>query len=191
MVEHYKGFSQSSKITDFIPCLFLRNPSPTKKILVYFHGNSEDLGGAYNFLKFVQFRIEAHIISVEYPGYGVYKGQPTESSILNDASRVLEFIQKVLKWPTKDVIALGRSIGTGPACYLASMNSLGALALISPYTSIRGIVKTMFGKISQYFIKERFIITDMIKKVKCPTFILHGKRDNIIPVEHSEILADL
>ena len=32
--------------------------------------------------------------------------------------------------------------------------------------------------------------TDMMKDVKCPMFILHGKKDNLIPVSHSEELFD-
>lgn len=115
IVENFKGYSESAKIEDFIPCIFLRNPNKTKKILVYFHGNSEDLGGAYQFLQFMQYRIETHIIAVEYPGYGVYKGTATEESVFNDAHRVLEFIQKVLRYRTQDIIVIGRSIGTGPA----------------------------------------------------------------------------
>lgn len=115
IVENFKGNSELTKIKDFIPCLFLRNPTRTNKIMVYFHGNSEDLGGAYQFLKFIQYRIEAHIIAVEYPGYGVYEGEPSENSVLNDALRVLEFTHKVLKWRMNDIIIIGRSIGTGPA----------------------------------------------------------------------------
>jgi hypothetical protein len=35
----------------------------------------------------------------------------------------------------KDIIILGRSIGSGPACYLSSKRNPGALALISAFAS--------------------------------------------------------
>ena len=175
IIENFKGFTRSSFIKDHIPWLFLRNFTKTNKIIIYFHGNAEDLGGSYHFLQYFQFRIEAHIIAVEYPGYGVYEGSPNEDDILRDARRVIEFILKVLRYSINDVIVLGRSIGTGPAWYLASKHNLAALALISPYTSIRGIVKNMFGTLSQYIIKERFSNIEMMEKINCPTFILHGK----------------
>ena len=126
-------------------------------------------------MQYFQFRIDAHVIAVEYPGYGVYEGSPNEEDILRDAKRVIEFILKVLRYSINDVIVLGRSIGTGPAWYLASKHNLAALALISPYTSIRGIVRNMFGNFSQYFIKERFSNIELMDKITCPTFILHGK----------------
>ena len=62
IIENYKGYSQSAYIKDHIPWLFLRNYRKTNKITIYFHGNAEDLGGAYHFLKYFQFRIETHII---------------------------------------------------------------------------------------------------------------------------------
>lgn len=115
-------------------------------------------------MKMIQSKFDAHIIAVEYPGYGVYHGNVNEDKVFQDAARVVEFTQRVLKWKTKDLIIMGRSIGSGPACYLAASYQVGALVLISPYTSIRGVVKFMFGRLSQYFIKERFKNYEMIAK---------------------------
>ena len=47
----------------------------------------------------------------------------------------------------------------------------------------------MFGKLSQFLIKERFNNSELMESISCPTFILHGKKDTIIPVEHSEELV--
>jgi abhydrolase domain-containing protein 17 len=41
--------------------------------MIYFHGNAEDIGLAYDLLyKFGQ-EMNMHILAVEYPGYGLYK----------------------------------------------------------------------------------------------------------------------
>ena len=45
--------------------------------LLFFHGNAEDLGSALRLLKHMRNSLDTHIIAVEYPGYGVYKGKPT------------------------------------------------------------------------------------------------------------------
>ena len=47
----------------------------------------------------------------------------------------------------KNIIVMGRSMGTGPACYLASKYSPSGLALISPYTSIRKVAEHFVGKL--------------------------------------------
>lgn len=115
VIEHFKGWSGSIKGMDCIPCLFLRNPHQCSKILIYFHGNAEDLGKTLPFMKMIQKRLDVHIIAVEYPGYGVYQGNVNEDVIFRDANRVVEFVQRVLKWKTQDLLVMGRSIGTGPA----------------------------------------------------------------------------
>jgi fermentation-respiration switch protein FrsA (DUF1100 family) len=131
-------------------------------------------------------------MAVEYPGYGVYKGEPTEEAIVSDAEKVLDFVRTVLSWPTCDIILCGRSIGSGPATYLASkVKTIGALALISPYTSIKGVVGDSLGtlgKLGKHLIKERFPNLERIRSVTCPTYLLHGKRDKLIPPQHSKEL---
>jgi len=106
-------------------------------ILVYFHGNAEDIGRNKDFLTLIGKSLKVHVLGVEYPGYGIYTGEPSEELIIQDAERVMEFVQKVLLWPSSQIIVVGRSIGSGPACHVASKNAnLGCLALISPFMSI-------------------------------------------------------
>ena len=59
---------------------------------------------------------------------------------------------------------------------------------MSPFTSIRDIVKESAGRYLQYAIMDRFRTVDIIDKVKCPTFIVHGQRDNLIPYKHAQQL---
>lgn len=133
--------------------------------IIYFHGNAEDLGRTLPFLLMMRQELNAQILAVEYQGYGICEGEATENSVLTDASKVLNYVLNVLKRQPDDVIVMGRSIGTGPACYLASIAKVGALVLISPHTSIQGVVKFMFGSILQYVVKERFTNYEWIKQV--------------------------
>mmetsp|Transcript_8676 Transcript_8676/g.7973 ORF Transcript_8676/g.7973 Transcript_8676/m.7973 type:complete len:149 (+) Transcript_8676:715-1161(+) len=132
----------SKSMSDFIPCLFFKYEGGSSKIFVYFHANAEDLGRAYKFLTFVHIYLRVHVLAVEYPGYGLYEGQtPTADKIILDAEVVYKFLTTNLNWKEQDIIVCGRSIGSGPACYLASHYNPCCLVLISPHTSIRGIVK--------------------------------------------------
>ena len=75
----------------------------------------------------------------------------------------------------------GRSIGTGPACFLASSKDPGALLLMSAYTSIKSAVKFLAGKLASVFVKERFKNIELMERITCPTFMVHGQQDNLIP----------
>jgi hypothetical protein len=83
---------------------------------------------------------------MEYPGYGIYDGSPDANQILIDAESVYIYLTEILKIPEESIILFGRSIGTGPATYLASKKSPCALLLMSPFLSIRDIVKDKAGK---------------------------------------------
>ena len=44
----------------------------------------------------------------------------------------------------------------GPATYISSKYKLGGLVLLSPFTSIRDVVKDTIGWFTEYLIKPRF-----------------------------------
>jgi len=73
----------------------------------------------------------------------------------------------------KDLLLFGRSMGSGPATHLAAMHKPGALILMSPYKSIKEVVKDKLGLLS-HLVQERFNNYDLIADVKCPTFFVHG-----------------
>ena len=56
---------------------------------------------------------------MEYIGYGIYPGSPTAERLLEDAIIVYDFLIKEIKVPESNIIIFGRSIGTGPATWLA------------------------------------------------------------------------
>ena len=75
------------------------------------------------------------------------KAHQMKNNVLRDSERVMQFAIKILKWPSRDIIIFGRSIGTGPACSIAANYRISSLILMTPYTSIRAIVKDMLGSL--------------------------------------------
>jgi len=50
-----------------------------------------------------------------------------------------------LSYEPSHILVMGRSIGTGPATWLAANKTVGALVLVSGFTSLRGVVKHIAG----------------------------------------------
>ena len=90
-----------------------------------------------------------------------------------------------MNWNSRDIILFGRSIGSGPATWIAGNKNPGALLLMSPYTSIRNVVKHLTTKVLAYLVAERFRNIDCMPKITCPTFIVHGQMDTLIPFSES------
>lgn len=88
---------------------------------------------------------------------------------------IYDFCVHTLNYSAGKVIIVGRSLGSGPAVYLASVRECMLLILISPYTSIRNIAKDL-ASVFGYLVKERFRNNKLIKNVKAPVFILHGMK---------------
>ena len=64
---------------EHIPCLFLPHDEGANKLVIYFHGNAEDIGLAFELLYLFGQRMRMHVLAVEYPGYGLYKtSKPNE-----------------------------------------------------------------------------------------------------------------
>ena len=106
-------------------------------VIIYFHGNAEDINVSYSFLVYLQKNFKLSVIAVEYPGYGLYKdSSPNADLILNDAEYVYNYLNKRLGYDEKNIIIFGRSIGSGPSTYLASKYKPGCLVLMSPFTSL-------------------------------------------------------
>jgi len=129
-----------------------------------------------------------NVFAVEYPGYGIYKGTASEKNVLLDAEAAYNYLLNHLHCKEEDIIIAGRSLGSGPATWLASFTNPGLLVLISPFTSIKGVVKHAFGSTASKLVKERFNNLKRMPSVNCPVFILHGKNDQLIPLEQANQL---
>ena len=191
-------YSQETKLQPYgsykgkcIPCLYLPWHEPSSKILLFFHGNAEDVCLTQELMETVQANLRVHVFVMEYEGYGVYEGKPSAEGILEDAEIVFQYIIKAIGYSTTDIIVFGRSIGSGPAAYLASKYEIHSLILMSAFTSLRAVVKGFVGSLLQYLIAERFTNKDYMSKVKCPVFFLHGKKDNLVSCTQTEELKGL
>ena len=111
---------------------------------------------------------------MEYPGYSHYKGVCDTARIENDSINVFDFLVREANVSNENIIIIGRSIGSGPATYLASKRKVGALVLISPFTSIKELIKDRAGSFAASFVANRFDNSQRIQSVTCPTFITHG-----------------
>ncbi|CAD8151491.1 unnamed protein product [Paramecium octaurelia] len=180
---------ESHHIFGHIPCMYVDSRIHSPNIVMYFHANCEDITQSYKFLIHLRDNLQVSAIAMEYPGYGKYKNeQPNAEFILKDAEYVYNYLTKRLGYNENRIIIFGRSIGSGPATYLASKYKPACLALMSPFTSLKAAVRDYVGSWAQYLIRQRFDNLDQIKKVKIPTFILHGKADNIIPYTQAQEL---
>jgi len=176
---------EETQKTGYIPCLYLPFSEGSDKILIFFHGNAEDIGWSLSFVAKLQRTLKVHVLSMEYPGYGLYLGKPNSTKILADAETVFNYLTNTIGVRSENIILFGRSIGSGPATFLAARKKVASLILMSAYTSIKAAVKNIAGNFAKMFVAERFKNIDEISKVKSPILFIHGIKDTLIPKQHS------
>lgn len=182
-----RGGSCSSDCTaKALPCLWL----PAKRsanVIFYFHANAEDLGVVHSALVHLQKQLQVNVLAIEYPGYGLLKDQtPSEDSICGAALVALRYIVSEVGFSYNQVMLLGRSLGSGPAVYLASRFPVGGLLLVNPFASLRGAAECHVGKaLSRIAFQDHFKNEDVIGNVSCAVLFIHAARDRTVPMEHS------
>jgi len=86
------------------------------------------------------------------------------------------------------VILLGRSIGSGPASYVASKRTPQAVVLISAYTSVNNLIGDHFNSCVKPFISERFDNLSCMNTITSPVLLIHGLKDTLIKPKNSQDL---
>lgn len=164
------------------PLLPAPGPAP---LVVFAHGNGElidDWADAFEPPR----RWGAAVLLVEYPGYGRSTGSPSQGSISATMTSAFDRMAERTEVDASRIIAYGRSVGGGAACALARERKVAALVLESTFTSVRRLARG-FG-VPGFLVRDPFDNLDTLRAFSGPVLIVHGERDEIIPVAHA---ADL
>lgn len=134
-------------------------------------------------------QLNVNVMAYEYSGYGKATGTPSEANCYADIDAAFKYLVETKTVVPKRIVLYGRSVGSGPTCYLAERLSkdgtpVGGLILQSPILSIYRVVLpirfTLYG--------DMFPNIDRVPNIDSPIFVIHGTRDEIVPFEHGQEL---
>jgi pimeloyl-ACP methyl ester carboxylesterase len=158
-------------------------------LILYFHGNTRSIKGWSKYAKDF-YRYNYDVVMVDYRGFGKSTGVRNEKEMLNDMQVVFDTLAS--QYHEQHIIVYGRSLGSGFATKLASDNSPRYLILDAPYYSFRKAVQRFLPIFPMRYVLRYHLQTDKwIRNVNCHTYILHGTKDWLIPIKHSEKLQAL
>ena len=158
----------------------------TQGLILYFHGNTRSIKGWAKYARDF-YRFNYDVVLVDYRGFGKSTGKRSEVRMLNDMQFVYDELMKT--YPEDHLIVYGRSMGSGFATKIAADNSPRFLILDAPYYSFSKVVERFLPFLPVNLVLRYKLRTDKwIRNVKCPTYILHGTKDWLIPIRHSENL---
>jgi len=152
-----------------------------KPTILYFHGNAAN---AANRAPKIDMMIESGfgVFYLNNRGYGGSGGSPSEANNVADAVAAYDHLRG-LGVPTDKIAAFGESLGSGQAVQLAAERPVGAVVLEAALTSTVEVGRSIY-----FWLPLSLLITDQynverdIARVTAPLLILHGERDEVIPV---------
>jgi abhydrolase domain-containing protein 17 len=182
----YRDGPRVSKITaddgTAITALHLRPVGERRGIVLFLHGNAEDLRGILPRLE--EFPRRGHaVLAIDYRGYGTTPGRANEANVVADSAAALRHLCAVEGVEPREVILYGRSMGGGPAVVLAARERVGALILDGAFMSAFRVVTRV-----PILPCDRFPNIERLPGVRCPTLIIHGTADRTVPFSHAQRL---
>ncbi len=162
-------------------------PSSERPVVLYFHGNAEAAAQNLPLAESLHAR-GFGVFLAEYRGYGGLGGSPSEEGLYADGEAALAELGR-LGVTAKRVVVVGRSLGSGVAVELATRHRVAAVALVSAYTSIVDMGRIVAGPLAPMFVRDRFDSLSKIARIASPVVLVHGTRDDVIPVEMGRRLA--
>ena len=134
-------------------------------LIFYLHGNAGSLR-SWGEVANTYTSLNYDVFIFDYRGYGKSDGEITSpEQLFEDNQIVYNALKK--RYPEKDIILLGYSIGSGLAAKLASENNSKALILQAPYSSLTDIMKDRFPLIPTFILKYKFYTNPYLNQCKC------------------------
>lgn len=158
-------------------------------VVLYLKGNSKSIKGWGKFA--IDFtRLNYDVIMVDYRGFGKSTGKRSQKAIKRDLQFIYDEIKK--RVAEKHIILYGRSLGSGFAAKLASMNTPKMLILDAPYYSLTKVTgRYMPFMPLSVILKYPMPTYKWLKYVTCPIHIIHGTKDKLIPFKTSVKLSQI
>lgn len=177
-----------------LDCWFLPSPRPTSKTILVCHGKSGHMGHRIRFVQTLQ--QVANVVIFDYSGFGNSGGSPTEKQVYQDAHNVWTYISTTVQ--PQDLYVYGRSLGGAIATELVQWIQAyhpdqvpKGLILDSTFTTLtevgkhQNVLYKVVLSLLSFMTKCKFETIKRLPHIQVPVLIMHGKNDDVIPVEQA------
>ncbi|MBK7542440.1 MAG: alpha/beta hydrolase [Candidatus Competibacteraceae bacterium] len=162
---------------------------PARPLVLYFGGNAEEVSWM---LEFGTVFTGWDLVLLNYRGYGLSAGNPSQRALLADALTIYDHFTRQPNIDGGRVVVVGRSLGSGVASYLASQRPVRGVLLVTPFDSITEVARGLYP-----FLPVRWVLGDLYDsaalapKLTTPLRMIVAGRDEVIAGRHSQRLFEV
>jgi pimeloyl-ACP methyl ester carboxylesterase len=157
-------------------------------LVIYFGGSGSESSEMIPFAKNLK---GWSMALVNYRGFGLSEGTPTQSIVLADSLLIYDSLAAGTDIDAEHIVIMGYSLGTGVAVSLSSQRSVAGTILVSPYDywTLIGAKQTPLYAPLSGFMKHYFNSISLAPEIKDPMLCLIGSNDTSVPPNLSRRLA--
>ena len=166
---------------------FAREVASPKNVWLMLHGNAGQAADRVYALP--SFSEQDSVFILEYPGYGMRGGKPSRASFDKAATEAYLFLRNA--FPRIPICVVGESIGSGPACMLATLTPPpDKIVLIVPFDTLASVASDHAP-----FLPVKLILGSTwnniaaLSSYRGPVEIFGALNDRVIRIEHAKNLA--
>lgn len=164
-------------------------PQKNMPVFLFFHGQGASLESG----KWRYYRLRKNgfgFLALAYRGFSSSEGAPSEKGLFLDGLAAYDFlISQGIK--PNDIIIHGHSLGSGVATYVAAKRKARALILEAPFSSALDVAKSRLKEFPvDLLMRDKFENSKYIKDVHTPLLVVHGDKDEVIPIQFGKKLFE-
>lgn len=158
-------------------------PRQGLQAVLYFGGNAEDVSASLPLLD--EAFPERALYLMHYRGYLGSSGKPTEQALVADALAL--FDRAALEH--RDIVVVGRSLGSGVAIQVAARRPVSRLVLVTPFDSLAALGARQFPYFPvRWLLRDKYESGKYAPAVTAPTLLIAAGQDDIIPAQSTGLL---
>ncbi|HEY3173357.1 MAG TPA: alpha/beta hydrolase [Thermoanaerobaculia bacterium] len=161
-----------------------------RRVVLLFHGNAGNVSHRLDRAKLFVDRLGVDLFLVDYRGYGLSEGRPSEAGLYRDGLAIYD-AARGRGFPPKRIILLGESLGCAVAVEVALARPCAGVALETPFLSVPALARVHYPFVPGFLVPSRYDTGSKIARVSQPKLLVAAARDDIVPAAHAQRLFEL
>ena len=182
---------------------FMPARGQAKATVLYLHGNAENISTHFANVAWMP-AAGFNVLALDYRGYGGSAGKPTLAGVQLDIDAAMRTLLERPDVDPERILIFGQSLGGALAIYYAAHSKyrshVRAVIADSAFADYRLVAREKladvpltwaFQWLPKYLIDDDYSPQAAVAAISpIPLLLIHGERDGIVPLHHSELLFD-
>ncbi len=124
------------------------------------------------------------VVTFHNRGYAPSSGRPSATAVLSDSLVIFDHLRQVQA--DEPILAIGFSIGSAVAAYLARHRAVVGLILVTPFDSLETLARDLYWWAPVgLLLHHRMPTIEFVRGSLAPTALIIAQRDRIVPARRS------